>query len=44
MKFRDGKPVDPPEDFLTGFMTNSQTGEAHGRPVGLGVLEDGSLW
>ena len=41
--FRDGEPAGPPEDFLTGFMANPQTGEAHGRPVGLGVLEDGSL-
>jgi glucose/arabinose dehydrogenase len=32
--FRDGKPAGPLEDFLTGFMANPQTGEAHGRPVG----------
>jgi glucose/arabinose dehydrogenase len=41
--FRDGKPAGPPEDFLTGFMANAQTGEAHGRPVGLALLPDGSL-
>jgi glucose/arabinose dehydrogenase len=29
--FRNGKPAGPPEDFLTGFMANPQTGEAHGR-------------
>ena len=41
--FRDGKPSGSPEDFLTGFMANAQTGEAHGRPVGLALLPDGSL-
>ena len=41
--FRDGKPAGPAEDFLTGFMANPQTGEAHGRPVGLAVTADGSL-
>jgi glucose/arabinose dehydrogenase len=32
--FRDGKPAAPPEDFLTGFMADPQTGETYGRPVG----------
>ena len=41
--FRDGRPSGSPEDFLTGFMANAQTGEAHGRPVGLALLPDGSL-
>jgi glucose/arabinose dehydrogenase len=41
--FRDGKPAAPPEDFLTGFMADPQTGETYGRPVGLGVMEDGAL-
>jgi glucose/arabinose dehydrogenase len=41
--FRDGRPVGPPEDFLIGFLANPETGEAHGRPVGLAVLPDGSL-
>ena len=41
--FHDGKPAGPPEDFLTGFMANPETGEAHGRPVGLAVMADGSL-
>jgi glucose/arabinose dehydrogenase len=41
--FHDGKPAGPPEDFLTGFMANPQTGEAHGRPVGVAVMADGSL-
>jgi glucose/arabinose dehydrogenase len=41
--FRDGTPAGPPEDFLTGFMANPQTGEVHGRPVGLAVTADGFL-
>jgi glucose/arabinose dehydrogenase len=41
--FRDGKPSGAPEDFLTGFMANGQTGEAYGRPVGLALLPEGSL-
>jgi glucose/arabinose dehydrogenase len=41
--FRDGTPAGPPEDFLTGFMANAQTGEVHGRPVGLAVTADGFL-
>jgi glucose/arabinose dehydrogenase len=43
VSFRDGKPTGPPEDFLTGFMANPQTGEAHGRPVGLAIMADGAL-
>jgi glucose/arabinose dehydrogenase len=41
--FRDGTPAGRPEDFLTGFMANPQTGEAHGRPVGLAMTADGVL-
>ncbi len=41
--FRDGKPAGPMEDFLTGFLPNPASGEAHGRPVGLAQLADGSL-
>jgi glucose/arabinose dehydrogenase len=41
--FRDGKPISPPEDFLTGFMANAQTGMAYGRPVGLALMPDGAL-
>ena len=40
--FVDGKPQ-PPEDFLTGFIANEETGEVHGRPVGVTTLPDGSL-
>jgi glucose/arabinose dehydrogenase len=41
--FRDGKPAGPPEDFLTGFIANAQSGEIYGRPVGVVLLPDGSL-
>jgi glucose/arabinose dehydrogenase len=41
--FKNGKPASAPEDFLTGFIANSEKNEVHGRPVGLAVLKDGSL-
>lgn len=42
--FRDGKPVGPPEDFLTGFIVrDDQEKEVWGRPVGLLQHKDGSL-
>lgn len=41
--FRDGKPSGKPEDFLTGFVSDLSTSEAHGRPVGIAVLADGSM-
>lgn len=37
--FSDGKPSGPPQDFVTGFMRDSQSGEVFGRPVG--VFQDG---
>ncbi len=40
--FVNGVPQTP-EDFLTGFISNEQTGEVHGRPVGVTTLPDGSL-
>ncbi len=39
--FRNGKPAGKPEDFLTGFMANEE--EVYGRPVGIAVLQDGSV-
>ena len=39
--FRDGRPVGPPQDVLTGFV--SPAGRAQGRPVGVAVEPDGSL-
>ncbi len=41
--FKDGKPSGPREDFLTGFMTDPNSKEVWGRPVGLLPMADGSL-
>jgi glucose/arabinose dehydrogenase len=41
--FEGGEPAGPPKDFLTGFMADPNKGEVYGRPVGLAVMEDGSL-
>lgn len=41
--FRDGNPAGPPEDFLTGFIKDRETGEVYGRPVAPFVAKDGSL-
>ena len=38
---KDGKPAGEPEPFLEGFIKNQD--EVHGRPVGVAVLQDGSL-
>lgn len=40
--FKNGKPGTP-EDFLTGFMADWQENEVYGRPVGVAVMNDGSL-
>lgn len=39
--FADGKPVGPPEDILTGFL--SDDGKAFGRPVGVAIDKSGAL-
>jgi len=39
--FKEGKPAGKPEDFLTGFIANKD--EVYGRPVGVTVLQDGSM-
>ena len=39
--FRDGRPVGPPEDFLTGFIATDS--EVYGRPVCVCVAADGAL-
>ncbi|QHT71254.1 sorbosone dehydrogenase family protein [Rhodocytophaga rosea] len=39
--FQNGKPSGKPEDFLTGFIANDK--DVYGRPVGITVLQDGSL-
>jgi len=41
--FENGKPSGPAQDFLTGFISNLAKREVHGRPVGITVLQDGSL-
>ena len=41
--FKNGKPAGPVEDFLTGFMTDPNSKEVWGRPVGLVQMTDGSL-
>lgn len=39
--FSNGKPAGKPEDFLTGFIVNDE--DVYGRPVGVTVLQDGSM-
>ena len=41
--FSNGKPSGKPEDFLTGFIADQSKDEVHGRPVGVTVINDGSL-
>lgn len=41
--FKNGKPSGQAEDFLTGFISNLEKKEVHGRPVGIIVMPDGSL-
>jgi len=41
VKFRKGQPVGKPIDVLTGFLDDK--GQAHGRPVGVVIAQDGAL-
>ena len=41
--FQKGKLSGPPRDFLTGWMTDPESKEVWGRPVGLLEMPDGSL-
>ena len=41
--FRNGRPVEPVEDFLTGFLADPKTGVTNGRPVGLALDKTGAL-
>ncbi len=41
--FQNGKPSGDPEDFLTGFISDTSKSEVYGRPVGIAVLPNGSL-
>ncbi|MGO3183344.1 MAG: PQQ-dependent sugar dehydrogenase [Aequorivita sp.] len=41
--FKNGKPAAEPEDFLTGFIVDTDKDKVHGRPVGAVILKDGSM-
>ncbi|WP_256001865.1 PQQ-dependent sugar dehydrogenase [Pedobacter deserti] len=41
--FKNGRPLGPMEDFLTGFIADAQEGDVYGRPVGIAMMKDGSL-
>lgn len=41
--FKNGKPSGQPEDFLTGFIADADKAEVYGRPVGVTVMNDGSI-
>jgi glucose/arabinose dehydrogenase len=41
--FENGKPAGKHEDFLTGFIADPKKGKVYGRPVGVTVLQDGSI-
>jgi len=41
--FKNGKPSGPPQDFLTGFVSNEDKAKVYGRPVDVTVMNDGSL-
>lgn len=41
--FTNGKPSGAPEDFLTGFIVEEGKDEVHGRPLGIAMMNDGSL-
>ena len=41
--FKNGNPSGEPEDFLTGFIVDSDKDKVYGRPVGVVELHDGSL-
>ena len=41
--FKNGKPSGKVEDFLTGFVVDPKKNEVRGRPVGVTILEDGSM-
>jgi glucose/arabinose dehydrogenase len=40
--FKNGKPIGPKEDFLTGFVA-ANGNDVYGRPVGVAFAQDGSL-
>jgi glucose/arabinose dehydrogenase len=40
---KDGKPVGPPREILTGWMISPDKREVWGRPTGVFQMKDGSL-
>ena len=43
IKFNNGKPAGGYDDFVTGWMLGEDKAEVWGRPVGVSVLQDGSM-
>jgi glucose/arabinose dehydrogenase len=41
--FKNGRPAGPPEDFLTGFISDTKNDEVFGRPVGITITDNGAL-
>ena len=41
--FKNGKPSGQMQDFLTGFIADTDKGDVYGRPVGVAVTNDGAL-
>ncbi|MCD0488225.1 sorbosone dehydrogenase family protein [Pedobacter sp. MC2016-14] len=41
--FKNGLKAGPIEDFLSGFIADSESGDVYGRPVGVAVTTDGAL-
>ena len=41
--FKNGKPFGPMQDFLTGFIANTDKSRVYGRPVGVVFAQDGSM-
>lgn len=42
--FKEGKPSGETEDFLTGFIVDPAKDKVYGRPVGIVIMPDGSLF
>ncbi|HWC77247.1 MAG TPA: PQQ-dependent sugar dehydrogenase, partial [Blastocatellia bacterium] len=43
IRFRNGRPIGGYEDFITGWMVGEDSRDVWGRPVGVLVLQDGSM-
>jgi glucose/arabinose dehydrogenase len=41
--FSNGKPTGKPEDFLTGFIANTEKAAVYGRPVCVAILNNGDM-